>query len=90
MRQVTLRWPLIGALVGALGWVVPCFFVLGAIENDAPVNPIWDLAMRVLCPTAIVLRGFWVVLVVNCFLYALLISGLRIAFFYLGHRRISN
>ena len=88
MEHVSLKWPFTGALIGALGWLVPCFFIIGAITNDAPLSSEWSLALRVFCPPAIFLRGFWLTLAVNCLLYALVMFAIRFTFLWL--RRIRN
>ena len=88
MERVTLKWPLAGALIGALGWFVPDLFIIGAITNDAPLSPKWFLALRIFCPPTIFLRGFWLTLAVNCLLYAVVMFAIR--FVFLWYRRIRN
>ena len=76
MGRVTLRWPIAGAVLGALGNFV-LLLSLGAVINGVEVGRGWELAAAVACPAALFTRGFWWPLVLDCLLYALVITALR-------------
>ena len=76
--RVMLRWPIAGALFGALG-SLNALIAIGAVMNGVPVSHKWEMFSAVLCPAAIVVRGFWPPLVLNCVFYAGMVWALRFA-----------
>lgn len=89
MRKVTFKWPLIGAVLGALG-CLPLLAGLGAIMNGVQVGHNWELLSAVLCPPALLLKGFWFPLGLNCVLYAFVVALLRFAWVHLPSSSNSN
>jgi uncharacterized membrane protein len=78
MKKVTFKWPLIGATLGILV-CLPLLLELGAIMNGDKVGHRWELVAAVLCPTALLSLGFWWTLGLNCVLYALAATVIRVA-----------
>lgn len=89
MEKVTFKWPLIGAVLGLLGFI-PSLLELGAIINGVEVGHNLELVSDALCPAALLRLGFWWTLGLNCLLYALLTTFIRLAWIGLRHRSISN
>lgn len=87
MRKLLFKWPLIGAALGALAWL-PLLFGVGAIVNGEEVHH-WKL-LCAFCPTVFLFRGFWLPLGLNCFLYALVITLLRLAWIRMRYSPDSN
>jgi hypothetical protein len=86
MGKVPLRWSIIGAVIGALGFAHN-LFLLSAIINKADVRHWWLTLGLVLCPAcSIPLRNVGLIFVLNCAVYALLFLGLRIAWVRLSGR----
>ncbi|HWB32565.1 MAG TPA: hypothetical protein VG714_05265 [Acidobacteriaceae bacterium] len=70
-------WIAAGIGVGLLG-DLSVLYVLGAVINGDPFPACWTIVSEVLCPAAIVLRGFFLTLAMNCVFFALIgaIAGL--------------
>ena len=84
MNKVTFKWPLIGAILGLLG-CLPLLLEIGAIMNGVEVGHRWELVSTLLCPTALLVRGFWCLLGLNCVLYATVTTLLRFSWLTLRH-----
>jgi hypothetical protein len=89
MRNIPLGWTIAGAVVGALGWFYN-LMTLGAIINGVYVGHGWITLGIVFCPWFVPVRNLWVVLVLNCILYASLFAGARIAWSLFHGKKISN
>ena len=77
MRRVTLRWLVAGAVLGALAFFT-LMLCISALLSGVEFRH-WHWIVAVLCPPAIVLRGFWLLLGLNCALYAVVLAALRYA-----------
>ena len=87
--KMTLRWLIIGAVIGGIGFTYN-LITLGAIINGVYVSRGWVTLGAVLCPWFIPLRSFWLILTLNCISYALLFCGLRFARVRISRRENSN
>lgn len=79
MGKILVRWSIIGAVVGALGFA-HYLFLFGALINKADVRHWWLILGVILFPACLIpLRNIGLLLALNCAVYALLFLGLRIA-----------
>jgi hypothetical protein len=76
-RQITIRWPIAGAFFGALGWCIAAVFILGPIINGDEIPRYWKFYFA-FCPALLMPWGEWWPLVLNCVLYALVFTTLRL------------
>jgi hypothetical protein len=90
MRRVTLKWPLTGALFGAVGWLCLIKLLATALSQEE-IRRGWKFVFIVLCPVAIAPGvGPWWLLALNCALYAIVFGGLGLIYSSLASSQISN
>jgi len=91
MRDIPLRWSIIGAVIGVMGFAFN-LITLSAIINGAYVGRGWLTLAAVLCPSVFTpLRNVGCIFALNCILYAMLFGGLRFVWIKLRrHRENSN
>ena len=78
MKRVTLKWPLAGVVLGALGYFA-LLLGLGAILNGADITNTLMFTLAALCPASLVhgVRNAWALLGINCAIYASVLTFLR-------------
>ena len=87
MRRISMSWSIAGFVFGGLGFAYN-LMLLGVIINGALVAHGWLWLGILLCPWFIPFRNFWCVLTLNCFLYALVFVGSRLALIKLSRENL--